>query len=276
MIVLDTIGGLANRMRFIASMCNITAQSKTPLNVIWHKNTELYADWDDLFQPTDAFQLIHDEAQWHSCKSTVQPSAWKHAAVCLWNKLAGGIDVCLKPMDVTETLKKEGAEQLIRANLSKRILIKSWEEICPTTDYSMFVPIESLWSKICAFRDEHFCDRMIGVHIRRTDHVHAIANSPDSAFFEVMDSYASDSQVRFYLTTDDFSTEQSFIQRYGNRIVSRPKILGRDSVEAMQDGLIDMWLLSMTTEIYGSAGSSFSSVAGRIGDVPVYSPTISK
>jgi len=85
---------------------------------------------------------------------------------------------------------------------------------------------------------------------------------------------AVDSSVRFFLATDCEVTEARFVDRYGDRIqtndakrfvpsqVDGPK-------ENQRDAVIDLFALARTRMILGSYASSFSQVAGAIGNVAV-------
>lgn len=73
------------------------------------------------------------------------------------------------------------------------------------------------------------------------------------------------SDSRFYLSTDDSMVQEEFISEYGSHILVREKDFGRNTVVGMQDALVDMWLLSKTTKIFGSYYSSFSRMASLVG-----------
>jgi len=56
---------------------------------------------------------------------------------------------------------------------------------------------------------------------------------------------------------------------FGDRVVTSDHEASRDSVDGIREGLADMWSLSRTQRIYGSAGSSFSVMAARVGGTPL-------
>lgn len=75
--------------------------------------------------------------------------------------------------------------------------------------------------------------------------------------------------TRLYLATDDEGVKAEVLARYGRRVVTAPAEASRGSVGGIRDGLADMLTLARTSVIYGSAGSSFSEMAARIGGVPL-------
>jgi len=108
---------------------------------------------------------------------------------------------------------------------------------------------------------------LIGLHIRRTDHVKCIAASPLSAFEEIVSKILSDHEGkggytgRFLLATDDFAVKQGFRELFGEAIVSPVVTLGRMTESQQEMGVVDWLLLQGCEKIYASAGSSFSELA---------------
>ena len=141
-------------------------------------------------------------------------------------------------------------------------------------------PVEPIRNSVDAI-SRQFDSSTVGVHARRGDALHHKETktrarcSTDGAFFRRMDVLlAADSSVRFFLATDCEVTEARFVDRYGDRIqtndakrfvpshVDGPK-------ENQRDAVIDLFALARTQMILGSYASSFSEVAGAIGDVAV-------
>ncbi len=109
--------------------------------------------------------------------------------------------------------------------------------------------------------------QIVGVHIRRTDHNVAIAESRTEDFMREMDRILEeDSSVRFFLATDDPQEERKLKERYGSKILTMGhKDWGRDSVSGMKCGIIDVLCLSQCKLILGSYSSVFSRFAAAYG-----------
>ena len=107
---------------------------------------------------------------------------------------------------------------------------------------------------------------LIGLHIRRTDHVKCIAASPLSAFEEIVSKVMADHEGkggytgRFLLATDDAAVKELF-SKFGDAIVSPVLTLGRMTQDQQKMGVVDWLLLQRCSKIYASAGSSFSELA---------------
>ncbi|MBR1809836.1 MAG: hypothetical protein IJ776_10680 [Paludibacteraceae bacterium] len=114
-----------------------------------------------------------------------------------------------------------------------------------------------------------FTDKMVGVHIRRTDNTWSIEKSPLEWFYEKMDEeIVSDDKVRFYVATDDEMVKESLRERYGERMITSDGDLRRwGNKEGVKQALAEMYALSRTKKIYGSYYSSFSEMAARLGDI---------
>lgn len=133
--------------------------------------------------------------------------------------------------------------------------------------FADFIPIERLRLAI-ENRCASFRGRTIGVHLRRTDNVAAIRHSPTCLFIERMkQEIERDGSVRFYLATDSDSEKRTLIRTFGNRIISTTRTADRRSVAGMQDALVELYTLSNTDMIIGSAHSTFSETAAQIGGI---------
>jgi hypothetical protein len=103
---------------------------------------------------------------------------------------------------------------------------------------------------------------LIGVHVRRTDHVKCIAASPVAAFERAIeDELALNKDARFCLVTDDLAVKMRFQNLYGEAIYSPTTVLGRMTAQQQFAGVIDWLLLHRCSKILASAGSSFSELA---------------
>lgn len=138
-------------------------------------------------------------------------------------------------------------------------------------------PIPAIAETAARFRTQHFRPTMIGVHLRRGDFMQVrpdlMANTPQ-AIAAVETALAHLPEAGIFLATDDDpgpgkGVRAQFTRRFGKRVVwTTPRSLDRNSVAAVQDGLVDLWLLRQTDHFVGSAGSAFSRLAVYGLDVP--------
>jgi hypothetical protein len=104
---------------------------------------------------------------------------------------------------------------------------------------------------------------VVGVHIRRTDHIISIQNSPTAAFVTAMRAYPP---TTFFFVASDSETERKTMETiFPGRILIAASILDRMTVNGGVSSFLDFLGLSMCSEILGSASSSFSEMAAAYG-----------
>jgi hypothetical protein len=140
--------------------------------------------------------------------------------------------------------------------------LKLWQ----LRDYfpKLAAPLTTIVNRLAA---EHHLERAVGLHIRRTDNRRAIARSPDELFLVQARAIVA-AGMRIFLATDNVRTEEQMRGEFGDAVFTYPK---RDTLPvrwprrfdpiALEDDLIDLFLLSRTQYVLGSSGSSYSSVA---------------
>jgi hypothetical protein len=151
--------------------------------------------------------------------------------------------------------------------------------------FARLQPVAPIQQAVDEFRQYHFRPAMIGVHLRRGDH---LRGRPDAASNTAQACAATDQFLRespdagILLCTDDGAVDPTtgriapkegvqeiFRRRYGNRVIwTTPRTLDRRTPQAIQDALVDLWLLRATGLFVGTETSTFSEfvVFGR--DIP--------
>ena len=144
-------------------------------------------------------------------------------------------------------------------------------------------PAEPIALRVKDFQERHFRPTMIGVHLRRGDFVAIrpdMLENTDAALSAVAAWLEQSPQAGIFLASDDGApsslktapaegVRERFAQHFGERVVwTQPRSLDRSSPEAVQDGLVDLWLLRQTDYFVGSEGSAFSRLAVYGREVP--------
>ncbi|WP_405381802.1 hypothetical protein [Maribacter sp. LLG6340-A2] len=134
------------------------------------------------------------------------------------------------------------------------------------SNYDYLKPTKSISQKIKSI-SANFSKTMVGLHVRRTDHVASKALSSNDKFKKVVDAeIKNNAEVKFYLSTDDPVFKDDFIKAYPNKIITNDvNSYDRNNSLAIQDAVVDLFCLSKTNKIYGSHQSSFSQTAADIG-----------
>lgn len=238
MVFIEPVGGLCNRMRTIASALQVAEIRKDNLTVLWQLDQGLNCKFENLFESIPGVIII-----------TFRRYSIKKYVVMQKYRSKSRIYTDIKDMAI---LRKEEAPNLY---------IKTPHQFMKDIEFDSFVPhieFENAAKKVLGG-----CSKIIGIHIRRTDNVKSIINSPTEQFIdEIQKRIQEDSDVRFFLATDSEAEEKEILTQFGNKIlVQKGKDLSRNSTTGIQNALVDLLCLSYCDEIWGSYWSSFSETA---------------
>ncbi len=256
-------GGLANRMRAVASAYEMCRRTGVELRVVWFKDWALCAPFHEIFQPVDSLHvsdatpldvLLYDRPRRRN----------------LWiPRIFQNILFHQRIDEIRVTPLKCQEFDFDRWVTSKR---KSWMssyqdfgEFDNTVYRTIFRPADCIETAVRQFTSR-FSEHTIGFHIRRTDNKESIDKSPVSLFIEAgKKEIALNPSTKIFLATDDEGVKKELTDIFGDKIMTTDKPADRSGTDGIRGGLTDMYTLSHTDTIYGSAGSSFSVMAAKIG-----------
>ena len=261
-VYVEPIGGLCNRMRVIASAYQLIRPQDGKLIVKWTANEELNCPAKALFSLPRSIRVVDVTGEDNL------------AAKLAYYRLRLGYR---HRVGNDQVMKLKQAGNLIPQN-------KTYYETCETfhrdsrdVDCSIFTPAPELEAQAREKIEkitQGGTHRVIGLHIRRTDHSVSIRQSPTELFCRVLEARLNeDSDTRFYLATDDAAVRQFFADKYNQdgEIVffNDSETLGRDPAEGIRAAFVELLTLSMTRRIYGSCGSSYTDMAAAMGRIPL-------
>lgn len=267
MIIIEPCAGLGNRLLALTSAYELSRKLDRKLVVIWKREAGCNICSGDLFTFTDMQVIdISENGFKNEPLATLKGNSIK--------KKYRGMAERFVECDEVEDWKHEGGyekvEQMVRG--AQVIYIKSYTNLCEITadSFAFLAP-----SPAVTERGKKVFDRIssgtVGVHIRRTDHADAIANSPLTLFVERMKAEAQKENTSFYVTTDDASVLAEIGKHFPEErlIVYEDKVLDRDSTVGIQDAFVDMLCLSRCCKIIGSYRSTFSLIPSVMGGIPL-------
>lgn len=266
MIIIEPLGGLANRMRVIASGLWLKCKLNTELIIVWNVNYELNCPYHLLFEPGD-FKIVAKKRNYRYIRSSHQNNAFQNLKSYTLNKFAG-IDYCITEKDFPELIWQNKID--ITKIACKNIYIQTCQEFGDNMQwFKSFIPIASL-QELITRSCSNFSKDTLGIHIRRADHGKAIKHSPLELFVSIMQRVlAARPSVMFFVSTDSIETEVELKRIFGEHIITNEKEITRNTIKGIQDAVVDMYSLASTQKIYGSYWSSFSDIAARIGHIPL-------
>lgn len=266
-LLLVPSGGLANRMRAIASAYHLCLRNDSILQVVWFQGWGMHAAFRDIFDPIVAENLkVREATKWDFVVNDRprRHNLWLPAIPQYLYYLGGNKnELCIASM-------RDNGFDFDKWLKGHRRYMSCYDEFgsFPNTAYStLFHPNNQVKALMKPY-EEQFSNYTVGMHIRRTDNIDSIRKSPTYLFVEAGErELAAHPNLTIFLATDSEEVKKEMRQAFAGRIITANEEASRDSVEGIRAGLADMWLLSRTCKIYGSAGSSFSEMAARVGGI---------
>jgi hypothetical protein len=258
--------GLGNRLRMLISGMAIAEASDRYLTMYWNSTRACGCVFPQLFQN-----------HWNVKNEQIPNAPWIRPEQGTWQEFP----------DLLESSEPSLFVQyygwLLQPNLyphharlvPRCVELFSCLELAPELD-----------ARVQTFRQQFFRAPVIGVHLRRSDFIWTFPNSTNNlnAAFDAVENYLAQAPNALVLVcTDDgalhpFKRTQTryegirekFIRRFGNRIISPvPSSLDRSTPIAIQDALVELWLLRHTDFFVGTLHSSFSELAAWGRTIPV-------
>lgn len=256
-------GGLANRMRAVASAYALCRRTGVQLRVVWIKDWALNAPFGEIFRSADSL---------HVCDATPLDILLydRPRRRNLW--LPHVFQNILFSQRIDERhvtpLKCQGFDfdrWVTRKRKSWMSCYQDFGEFDNAVYRALFRPADCIETAVRQFTDR-FSEHTVGFHIRRTDNKESTDKSPTSLFIAAGEKeIALNPSTKIFLATDDEGVKGELSGIFGDRIITADKQADRSGTDGIRGGLTDMYTLSRTDTIYGSAGSSFSVMAAKVG-----------
>lgn len=266
------LGGLANRMLALASGVWLSRTAGVDLRCAWRCVSELNAPFTSLFEPLQGVRMIHPGVIDRILLYDVPRRRNMHLP-SISQRMRYATRLFDSP-SIYRYLDDPGlvAEELDRCVAAGRSMLVAtgyeFYDFPDTLPAELFHPVAAIEEAIARTTDR-LGNFPVGVHIRRTDHRIAIDRSPTSLFVERMKRIVdADADTVFFLATDSEEEKITMRRTFGDRrIVTAERPAARNSLSGMRDAVADLYTLSRTNLVLGSAGSTFGAFAARIGNI---------
>lgn len=264
-LMLVPIGGLANRMMAITSTLRLCLRHGIRLRIVWFRDWGMGAKFHDLFRlspETEGVEVI--DAQWYHYiyDRPRQRNLW---LPYLYQR--GAFDVRMYERDLyREGIDRSVANWLGGVELSSYLVY--WAEIPGYECMLQSIQPTDAMNQLIDTRTHGFGSHTVGIHIRRTDNLRSIRHSPSEWFIRQMEAeLEADPSVKFYLASDSMAEKEQLARRFGDCLITVWKETDRSSRQGIADALVELYALSKTGKIYGSAYSTYSILAARLGGI---------
>lgn len=255
-ITLCPYGGLANRMRAIVSTYIYAMQNYMQVKVYWFRDPGLNAKFTDLFEPQEIDGLSIVDG---NCLDSLFYN----------NPTRRNLFI---PKVFQSIMFKNSTYNMNHDSHPRGGYASACSIVGQPTEETLHVVTNKIFhlkndiSQELTKRILNFHSYVIGFHIRRTDNVMSVKNSPTQAFIEAAKRESNTHPgCTLFLASDSQEVKREFREQFPE-LITNPKEAKRNSKDGIIDGLIDMYMLSKCNVVYGSFYSSFSEFAKIIGN----------
>jgi len=258
MLELIPTGGLCNKMRTIDSAISFCRTYDIPLKIYWVRDEKnINCQFRDLFEPIKGLNLYElDDLPFRFKKGE-----WKNLFLPILLRKMLWVGEPFKPFEIKAFLKGGGDFKELY-DKHKQLIFFSFSRFFPSKKaFEIYSPLPIIQEMI-EKETTGFNKFTIGIHIRRTDHKVAMANSPLELFEQKIEAeILKDKRANFYLASDCADTKTHLVNKYGKVIRTNFEPGDRTTLEGMYRGITELYTLSKTIKVYGSFGSSYSRTA---------------
>lgn len=272
-LIIEPRGGLGNRLLSISSAFNLAKECGiSEIVMLWDNINECGCDYEDIFGAEPAgckvknLRFINESYKTMVMQGriiSVIKKALQRGSFKLY-KIAN-----IRNQFEADTIKtKEQQEELKRkvlAHKGKTVFIESYNQFYGDVDLSPVIFSEAITSKVDDYKKK--LGTYDAMHIRRTDNVEAIKNSPTELFYEKIEELIREkADAKIYIATDDAAILDDLRKKYPEHIFSEAtKSVSRRTTEGIQFAVYEMLILAGAKTLYASFFSTFSLIANCIG-----------
>jgi len=269
-IVSDLTDGLGNRLCALGSCIRIVKKLNTQLVIYWGVNKYCGCPYDQLFKDYASWVIQRNDGVTHFPK-LYEDSHLIYKQSGLWEAIVKQRDLEDFKAIVVQTFRWAYLEEEYKnADISG-----DYNPHMETVIKEIGVCLKNI--KMVSYitdeiqRWQQGIEGCVGVHVRRGDIVkhqnlrHASRSIPEQLYFDELDK--TDEPI--FLCTESLGVANQFENRYGHRVYRYyTRSHDRSTIEAIQDALIEMYLLASTKRIVAGP-SSFNRIASVIGNIPL-------
>ena len=260
-------GGISNRIKTLISCMRLADKFNGEFLLYWPKTWACNIEFENLFQ-NNIKQISKKELKkilksknfkYYKDDENILNSLKKKFSI-----FSGWRLILLKNEMSRDFLNKQSIDFEF-----EKIPLKIQEEFVKY--FNELKPILKIEKKINSFSKKNNLKKCIGIHIRRGDFLNSKEGlekvSSDEKFIKKIEEILKkNSKEKFFLSTDSKEIEEKLKKLFPKNILTYSKSnFKREDKEFIQNGLIDLYLLSKTKYILGTYLSTFNELAWWLG-----------
>lgn len=272
LITLIPAGGIAKRIRVVASMIQMALEYERPLEIVWFTSDVMPCTSDRLFTLSPQLsdnRITIRQAHWSDYLFTLPPSRDNFFVslpftLVRYDRIFNQTN--FRSLFFTE---QEKFKELMEKK-HERLVICTSDELY--TYPNMYRRIEATVevNNVRRSRMSGWGDKVVGIHINRQNEGASFHESPTELFIKRMQKMVEqDDQVQFFIATTSKDEKERLATLFRDRIFVPYSTPDTFSLKGAIQSLGELLALSYTKSILTTPGSSFSEVAAEIGQVPI-------
>lgn len=262
------IGGLGNRLNAIASAIVYCKKTNRNLQVIWFKDAGLNCPYNKLFSIQSRYPWVNiRNATFADFILRDNPRKKNFWLPTLFQYFI--FDKRIYESDVYKVVSAKVQPDFGNIDIYNHIFMVSyWRFWTSSNMWDFFDLSPEIYQKVRE-QTSAFTSETIGLHIRRTDNMYSINQSPTELFeYKISEEISKNPHVNFYLASDSLEEKNRLIQKFGDKIITSFEKTERNTEKGIVDAFTEMHILSQTKIIYATAKSSFSELASFLTNIP--------
>lgn len=256
-LTLVPMGGLANRIFAITAAISFCKDNGVYLKIYWFRDRGMGAKFGDLFNVSQELDNVE-----------IIDAKWFHFLYDRPRKKNLWLPKIYQKKIFDKSLYEYDEEDAVTKCLSyDSVYLVQWGQFYKqNVDLSTIYPCDNIRRIV----DQRMFKNgnVIGIHIRRTDNVLSIQNSPDKLFIRLMrEEINRNKGLQFYLASDSDEVKEKMCREFSDKIIIYNNFLDRSKKMGIIDAYIELLLLSRCSKIYGSFGSTYSMLASSLSGI---------
>jgi hypothetical protein len=265
-VIVESISGLANRLRVIDATLVFQRESGLRCRVLWYRSPELNAPFHRLFEPVEGLRVIDMPAR---ARPGPRTGRWRERLLLALHGISPRHRWHV--LDVDREIRRTDYDLPLHGTVGPATWLVTCYRFHPSApDYAWLRPRLFIRRAVEQLRASWPAGRMVGVHVRQGDHLAARQGASLEDYMRAMEQQLCEGVTGFFLATDSNNAEGILLQHFGPELVHvRTKTsLDRDDPQGIRDALVDLYGLASCGVVLGSTASSFGTLAAHIGGVP--------
>lgn len=272
LITLIPTGGIAKRIRVVASMIQVALEYERPMEIVWFTSDIMPCASDRLFTLSPQLSesdITIRQAHWSDYLLTLPPSQDNFFVsfpftLVKYDRIFNQTSFRSLFFAQQDRFK----EFLERKN--ERMVICTAEQLYSYPNMYRRLEATVEVNNVRRSRMSGWGSHVVGIHINRQNEGASFHESPTELFIKRMQKMVeADDQVQFFIATTSKDEKERLATLFRDRIFVPYSTPDTFSLKGAIQSLGELLALSYTKSILTTPGSSFSEVAAEIGQVPI-------